>query len=218
MANEFQAGKMILSQIGMFNEAAKLLEQDVETSVLGAIDECVEAFVKTEQWVGNFELAGDDDDSTCWLAPAQWSVGEDHNDPDAKAWFALDNIKDDTDCWTALFCNQGSAGGEAGFIFGADEGIYGKKMAWNKSFRQIDEASISALKKLGFKIVENDDGKQTFFLPIHLEAVALAETWGNDGEFSNVDPCFDPVKSALATLKTAWPIFDAILNAFPVKP
>ena len=56
-----------------------------------------------------------------------------------------------------------------------------------------------------------------FFVPIRLDAVSLAEIWGNDGEFSDVDPCFEPVKDALATLKTAWPIFDAILNAFPVK-
>lgn len=214
MANEFQAGKMILSQIGMFNEAVVHYEQELEPSVLGAIDDCVKAFAKNELWVGKFELA---EEEVCWLAPAQWSVGIDHNAPDAKAWFALDTVKNDHDFWIAVLCSQGSTGGEAGLIFGADEGIFGKQRVWNKLFSSIDELQIAELKSLGFKVVENADRKKTFFLPIRLDAVALAETWGNVGEFSDVDPCFEPVKAALATLKTAWPIFDAILNAFPVK-
>ena len=216
MTNEFQAGKMILSQIGMFNEAVNLLVEGVEPALLGAVDECVEAFAKAEQWDGIFDLAGDD--SECWLAPAQWNVGEDSDDFDPKAWFAIEAINDDNDdYWSALLCNQGSESGEAGFMFGVDEGTYGKMKAWNRSFSEIDEAAIAKLIILDFKIVEHKR-KKTFFLPIHLDAAMLAETWGNDGDFSDVDPCFDPVKVALEKVKTAWPIFDAILNACPVKP
>ena len=47
--------------------------------------------------------------------------------------------------------------------------------------------------------------------------VSLAETWGNSGEFSAENPCFEPVKVALEKLKMAWPIFDGILKAWPVK-
>lgn len=216
MADEFQAGKMILSQIGMFNEAVNLFGNVVEPAVLGAIDECIEAFATAEQWVGNFELAGED--SECWLAPAQWNVGADNSDLDPKAWFEIDCVNGEDDYWTALLCNQGSAGGDAGLMFGADEGTFGKKMAWNKSFRLIEDALTGELKSLGFKLVDNADGKKTFFLPIVLDAVKLAETWGNDGEFSDVDPCLEPVKAALEKIKMAWPIFDAILNAWPVKP
>jgi hypothetical protein len=215
MADEYQAGKMILSQISLFNEAANLFGNVVEPAMLHAIDECTEVFAKDEQWVGTFELGGDDDD--CWLAPAQWNVGEDNTDLDRKAWFAIDNICDDDDYWTALFCNQGRAGGEAGFMFGADEGTFGKKMAWNRSFSKIDQATTADLKKLGFKIVENNEGKKTFFLPVHLDAARLAEIWGTDGDFSAVDSCFEPVKIALEKIKTAWPIFDAILKNYPVK-
>ncbi len=215
MADEFQAGKMILSDIGMFNEAAILFKEVVEPAVLGAVDECVAAFTKAEQWVGVFELAGDGE--ICWLAPAQWNIGAESGEPDANMWFAIDNTNDDSDYQTALFCNQGRSGGEAGLMFGADNDKFGKKMAWNKSFKQIDPIVIAELKKLGFKIVENADGKQTFFLPFQLDAAALAETWGNDGEFSDVDPCFEPVKAALEKLKLAQPLFDTIMNAWPVK-
>ncbi len=216
MADEFQAGKMILSDIGMFNEAVILFEEVVEPAVLGAVDVCVEAFAKDEQWVGGFGLAGDEE--YCWLAPAQWNIGADSGEPDANMWFEVNNINDNTDYWTALFCNQGRSGGESGFMFGAADAIFGKKMAWNKSFKQIDPIAKAELKKLGFKIVENADGKQTFFLPIHLDAAALADTWGNDGEFSCVDSCFQPIKVALEKLKLAQPLFDTVMNAFPIRP
>lgn len=214
MAEESQAGKLILSQIGMFNEAVILFVNVVEPALLGAVDDCVEAFAKAEQWDGLFDLA---DDSDCRLAPAQWNVGEESDDFDPKAWFAIDVIKDNDDYWSALLCNQGSQGGEAGFMFGVDKGTFGKKREWNKLFSKIDAAMLTKLEKLGFKIVE-DEGCKTFFLPIHLDAAMLAETWGKDDEFSDADPCFEPVKAALETLKTAWPIFDVILNACPAKP
>lgn len=206
---------MILSQIGMFNEATNLFGNVVEPAVLEGIDECVEAFAKTEQWVGSFGLAGDDCD--CWLAPAPWNVGGEGAVPDPKAWFALDCLNENDDYWTALFCNQGSAGGEAGFMFRADEGAFGKKRAWNNAFKCMNGALMDDLKKLGFKVVDNDEGKKTFFLPIHLDAMKLADTWGNDGEFSGEDSCFDPFKSAVEQLKKAWPVFDAILGAWPAK-
>ena len=215
MAEEFQAGKMILSDIGMFNEAKILFEEVVEPAVLGAVDECVEAFAKAEQWVGVFKFAGDEKD--CWLAPVQWNIGAESDELDPKAWLAVDWFNNDCDYWTALFCNQGRSGGKAGFMFGADNDTFGKKIAWNKAFKQIDPIAIAELKKIGFKIVENADGKQTFFLPFHLDAAALAKTWGNDGEFSDGDPCFDPVKAALEKLKQALPIFDTIMNAWPIK-
>jgi hypothetical protein len=215
MTSEFQAGKLILSQIGMFNEATILLENVVQAAVLEAIDECVEEFVKAEQWIGNFELAGENID--CWLAPAQWNIGEKGSTPDSTAWFAMDTFNDSDDYWTALFCNRGSAGGEAGFMFGADDGTFGKKMAWNKSFRLIAEATIAELKTHDFKVVDNSDGKRTFFLPIRLDSEKLAETWGNDGEFAESDECFEPIRTALEKLKLAWPIFDGILKAWPVK-
>lgn len=216
MANEFQAGKMILSDIGMFNEAATLFRNVVEPAVLGAIDECVEAFAKDEHWVGGFEVA----DELCWLAPKEWNVGADSADLDCNAWFQISNNNDpdDNDYWTAAFCNEGSAGGEAGFMFYADAGRFGKKTAWNKFFSTIDENAIAELKKLGFKNTDNDEGYKTFFLPIQLDAMALAETWGKDGEFSDTDSCFDPVKAALEMLKRAWPLFDSVLKACPVKP
>lgn len=92
-----------------------------------------------------------------------------------------------------------------------------KKRAWNNIFNNIDENLVDELKNLGFKIVDDESGKKTFFLPIHLDAMKLAETWGDDGEFSENDPCFDPLKAALQKLKMALPTFDAILESWPVR-
>ena len=212
MTNEFQAGKLILSQIGMFNEAVILHGTVVQPALLSAIEECVEKFAKAEQWVGLFDLA---DQKDCWLAPAQWNFGE----KNSKARFQVEVIDDELDnSWCALLCNQASKG-EAGFMFCVDGGTFGTQRAWNRSFSEIDEAAIADLKKLDFKIVDNPKNhKKTFFLPIHLDAVTLAETWGLYGKFSHVDPCFEPVKAALEKVKSALRSFDVILNSCPVKP
>ncbi len=215
MTSEFQAGKMILSQIGMFNEAAILFEHEIQPAVLGAIDECVEVFAKAEQWPGNFELAGDECD--CRLAPEQWNQREDDTDFDPRAWFAVDCVDDKDDHWTALLCKQGSAGGEAGFMFAVDSGVYGTKASCSKYLSSLNDETLEQLRKIDFKLVDYGKGKKTFFLPIVLNADSLAETWGNSGEFSEANPCFEPVKVALEKLKMAWPIFDGILKAWPVK-
>jgi len=215
MADEFQAGKLILSDIGMFNEAMIVFRDVVEPAVLGAVEECVEAFAKVEQWVGGFDLAGDDEN--CWLAPPQWKIEPDGGEIDAEMWFEISCSNGDDDSWAALLCNQGSSGGEVGFLFGADPDKFGKKMAWNKSFKQINKTELDQVKKLGFKIIENGDGKQAFFLPFHLDAAALADIWGNDGEFSDGDACFEPVKKALEQLKLAVPLFNTIMINWPVK-
>lgn len=215
MADENQAGKMILSHINLFNEAVVMFSNVIEPAVKGAIDECVQAFAKEEKWDGQFELK--DENENCWLAPKQWDIAEKDDEPQSKAWFIIDAIQRQGDYLTALFCSQGSASGEAGFMFNALEARFGKKTAWNKSFLQVDSSAMVELKRLGFKVVENSDGKKTFFLPISIDSEKLAETWGNDGEFAESDECFGPIKDALEKIKMAWPIFDAILNAWPVK-
>jgi hypothetical protein len=216
MTNEYQAGKIILSQIGMFNEAANLFGDVVQPAILQSIDKCIEDFASSEQWIGRFEFG--EEDEFFWLAPNAWNVSDESDDPDADVWFQLESINDDEDdYWTALLCNQGSAGGEAGFMFYADNKKFGRQRAWNNIFNNIDENLVDDLKNLGFKIVDSESGKKTFFLPIHLDAMKLAETWGNDGEFSDDDPCFDPLKVALQKLKMALPTFDAILKNWPVR-
>jgi hypothetical protein len=215
MTSEFQAGKMILSQISMFNEAVVMFETVIEPAAMGAIDECVQAFAKEEKWDGGFKLKGENED--CWLAPKQWDIAEKDDEPQSKAWFAIDYIQRQGDYQAALFCEQGSAGGKAGFLFKVNPGVYGTEAACSKYLRSLNGDKIEQLRKFDLELVEYKKGKSTFFLPIVLNAESLAETWGNSGEFSAENPCFEPVKVALEKLKMAWPIFDGILKAWPVK-
>lgn len=214
MANENQAGKMILAHIGMFNEATIFFSDVVEPAVQSAIDECVEVFANAEEWCGKFEFATNAD---CRLAPAQWNKSEKKSDFDSKAWFAVGCIEDMDDYWSALLCNQGSAGGEAGFVFEVDNGVYGTKSKCSQYLSKLSDDKFEQLRKFGFELVEYKKGKKTFFMKITLNADSLAETWGNNGEFSETDPCFEPVKDALEKLKKALPIFDDILKVWPVK-
>ena len=109
MTNEYQAGKIILSQIGMFNEAKNLFGDVVQPAILQSIDKCIEDFASSEQWIGSFEFG--EEDEFFWLAPNAWNVSDESDDLDADVWFQLESINDDEDnCWTALLCNQTSAG------------------------------------------------------------------------------------------------------------
>lgn len=211
MSDEKKAGALILSQLGMFNESRKLFENTVETAILDGFDRAVEKFAEVNDWVGKFELSGDD--SECWLAPKDWNSAEPGEEPDVKARFKVHCINDDDDYWTALFCGQGGSGGEAGFSFSVRPNKEkGGKTAWNKYAQLIDPALILNLASDGFKNL----GKGVFMLPVRLDVNLLASTWEENEKFSYDDDVFFPLVQALEKLKTAQNIFNQILNSAPV--
>lgn len=204
MSNENKAGALILSQIGMFSEATYLFEK-VQTNMFESFDEIIKNFADENDWVGNFNLSGNSQD--CWLLPKNWNLAKPKEKIDYKARFKVDYINDENDDhWTALFCKQGSASGEAGFKCDVKLKAFGGKSSWNDLVCN-DPKIISNLTKLGFKL-----NKGILFFPIHLDANQLAETWEENGEFSYDDDCFEPLRQALGKLKTAEDIFSQILN------
>lgn len=205
MSNENKAGALILSQIGMLNEAIAMLNT-VESKLLESIDTVIKDFTDENGWIGNFDLSK----NGSWLAPSEWKLTEPEDGLHPNAWFDVDiiNNDDDDDYWTALFCEQGISGGEAGFMFNIEYKFFGGKTAWNNFAKTIDQSMISKLLNLGFK----NQGKGIFFLPIHLDANLLASTWEENGEFTHDDDCFDPLRQALEKIKAAQEIFSQILN------
>jgi hypothetical protein len=208
MVNEYKAGALILSQIEMLSEAYKLLEDVVEPAILGGISACVRDAAEQNDWQGEFNLEGEY--NNCWVAPRKWKVAAVENEP--KAWFEFGFIKDNDDFWTSLLCGQGTIGGESGFILAVDEATYGRKRAWRAFFQCIDPILVEKLKAHGFRTVEDDNGKLTFFLPVLLDSAQLANTWEKHGEFFATAECFDPLKVALQAIQNSWTIFDAILS------
>lgn len=212
MADERKAGALILSNLGMFNEAAILFENVVEPTILEAIDFSVKAFTKeNDNWEGEFGLA--DEDNDCWLAPAAWNTAESKDDDCYKAWFDIDLINDDGDYWTALFCKQGSEGGEAGFMFNVDPRSFGGKNSWNSYIKNIDSNMVTKLEKSGFK----HQGKGKFFLPVHLDVNEIKAAWekyGDENTENFAEDCLEPLSLALQTIQDNLVIFDEIMNGY----
>jgi hypothetical protein len=213
MADEKKAGSLILNQLGMFNEAVIFFGNTVEPAILAAFDKVVENFANERNWDGEFDLEGDDNE--CWLSPSGWKISEPGKDTEEnKAWFEVDSRSDNEDYWTALFCRQASAGGEAGFVFNVNHKKFNGKNAWNAYSSNIDSDLITELDKNGFKNL----GKGKFFLPIHLNADKLVAAWekcGNEKLDDFVeDECFEPLNDALEKLESTWEVFDKIINGF----
>lgn len=205
MSEENKAGQLILSQLGMFNEAKILFENTVEPAVLRGIDTCVESYAEDNDWNGKYELVSEYD---CYLAPKTWITNPGEEEPEFKAKFVIDTIDDHDDYWTADFCGLASQGGQAGFMFSVDHASFGGKNAWNACAKKIPAELISQLTKLGFQ----NQNKGEFFLPVTLNNQLLAQSWLEYGEFTKDDDSLIPLCEALEKLKQAVPIFDQIMQ------
>lgn len=212
MADEYKAGQLIIKEIGMFNEAITLLENTIEPSLLKAITACMESFATENNFLGGFGI-----DGKFWMGPTSWKTGESNGTFYFKAWLVISPINMGNDRWITLFTNQGKEEGEAGIMLRTDPATYGRKRAWNTFFSNIDATKLDSMKKIGFKVTEDTEGRSAFFLPIILDSEKLAETWGENGEFTPTDECFAPVQEALQKSKEACLIFDEILSTYPEK-
>ena len=215
MSEEREAGQLILSQLGMFNEAVVLYENVIEPAIAKGFDKCIETFANDNEWSGEYEFHTEN--SNCWLAPKQWITNPGDEKPEFKAWFELDCVDGDGDFWGALFCRVGTKGGEAGFAFEITPSCFGGKNAWKACAKQIPQEVIAKLGELGFK--NKNNGR--FFLPVYLDNQQLAQSWLDYGVFTHDDDSLAPLRNALEKLKDAAPLFDGIVKgcvtAVPVK-
>lgn len=196
MSEDFKAGALILSQFKMFNEAMILHSNVIEPSFFEGLGQCIESFCDKQSWSGNF----DRNEANIWLAPEGFDS--------EKSWFELDSTGGENDYWLALFFGVPTQPGEAGFSFTVDPKSFGGKNAWNAHCKTISQDKINQLNELGFQ----NRGKGSFFLPVRLDCTALAETYGEYGEFTKDDECFAPLYAALEKLKASVPIFDEIMR------
>lgn len=205
MTNGHEAGTLILNQLKTFNESSVYFNQVISPAVLGGINSCVDEFCQnSENWVGVFKFF---DENDCWLTPGHWVISQNDNYIDSKAWFAIDCVNGDEDYWEALFCNVGSNGGEAGFMFDCNKKVMGGKTAWKNCIKSSGK-TIEEITALGFKNM--NDG--SFFFPVKLDLQLLAKTWDESGEFTTEDDCFQPIRDAMDTLAKSVPFFDALIQ------
>lgn len=219
MADETKAGALLISQIGMFNEAVIHWNNVVEPAILSAIDQRVKDFAENNGFDGEFDLAESDN---CWIAPPSWKIAAQDEKPAQdeklayKAWIEIGCTDDSGDFWTALFCTQGSNGDEAGFIFDVNaKSEFNGQKAWNAYAAKIEADLVKDLEVFGYKYL----GKGKFFMPVHLDATQLAEAWeayGTDGNLAD-DDCFEPIINVLEKIKESIPTFENIMENFNIK-
>ncbi|MEQ5574442.1 hypothetical protein ABN306_16595 [Providencia huaxiensis] len=199
---ERQAGKQLLSQLKMFNEAVIYFEQHVEPAFWKSFDKCIDRFIK------NNNLAGDanyEHKSYCWLAPKNWVI-ENNN---WKYWFETKTTVDkELDYTLAVLTGTGIEQGNFGFEFTLNTGYFGGIKKLTNYTKSISQEYQEKLRKLGLE----DRGKGNFFLPVMIDTKLLEDCWGLNGEFPVEDEVFAPLRNALETLLESTEILDTIFR------
>ncbi|WP_454917079.1 hypothetical protein [Xanthobacter sediminis] len=162
------------------------------------IDELMENCAPEIGWHGKFDF---NDSGSLWIAPTQW-VRNAEND-DALAWFSLEvrhrgngPSGEQNAFWLSNLCGVGY--GEYGLRFHQD--ILSPKKKWNSFLKE----NASELTNSGFEL----DDKPSIFLPIHIDASALAYAVGE----SDIETGLMPFQEAFEKIIKARPLFDAFIE------
>lgn len=197
MSDNKSAGRVILSELKMFNEAAVLFEQEVHPAFMNAFGEAIQNWAKEHGWSSSV----DPDDPSYLLAPPAWNLNNKKRDDDPGARFYWGLTEDDSGYILANLCGVGSV--ITGLWFALDEKAFGGKRLWKQGLQAIASKYIERLKPLGFAYAEPD-----FYLPLRLDSGKLADAWSDD----IYDDLLEPVVVALNTLDKAVPIFDELIT------
>jgi hypothetical protein len=203
MSNLKKAGSLILSNVGMFNEAHLLLTK-IDEEIFEEIDKIIEEWAISNGWEGNFEWSGDG----LWTYPPIFAKkdeeGEEGEEREPFAYFSFFRRDDSASnsFWIADLCKQGQT--DFGFRFVAEHNLFGGKTKWNAYCRNLSE-SASQLPMIGFV----DEGKGSWFLPIQIDKNALASGYENDA----YDKVFEPITQALDKIKSCVQIFDEVIES-----
>ncbi|HEM7507719.1 TPA: hypothetical protein U2J54_000689 [Providencia rettgeri] len=202
---ERQAGKQLLSQLKMFNEAVVYFDQHIEPAFWKSFDKCIDRFIK------NNKLAGDADYENkqyCWLAKNDWVIENDNY----RYWFGTrTTVDEELDYTLAVLTGQGIEQGNFGFEFKLNAAHFGgarKLTSYNNSISKKYNEDKKKLIKMGFE----DQGKGNYFLPIIIDLKLLEDCWGLNGEFPVEDDVFSPLRNALETLLESTEILDTMFR------
>lgn len=203
-----KAGALILDNLAMFNEAAILMEQQIETRVFEEVQDIVQEWARNNDCEGEMEWI--DGNENMWFAPKQWYLSPEEEILQLAAyWFAPEDNQ--TNSYNvADFCGCGQT--RMGFVFGASDEL-GKKKGWKKAWKQaceaLPETSLQELESLGFTYINDVGG--LWFLPTTLDNHKLAFAYEND----DYDDVMEPLLRALGTIKKSIPIFTQLITILP---
>lgn len=155
---ERQAGILILSQLKMFNEAVVYFEQHLSPAFWKSFDQCVERFMKDNNWVGKANYEHQD---YCWLAHPAWVI----EGVNCKYWFENSStVTDGNDYILAVLTGTGTEQGQFGFEFKLNAGFFGGARKLTSYTSTIQQQYREQLRELGLL----DKGKVTIFFLLSL--------------------------------------------------
>lgn len=199
MSQNKEAGRMILVDLQLFNQAAVLFENEVQPEILASVANEIKAWIDEQGWRGSIYDESLDDS---WLAPNEWAFTNTKNLDDAKVFFGLSRKTESTSFALADLCGVGSAG--FGFWFVVDDPLIKKpKRKFDLAWQSVLQGYNSKLKPLGFVLEDT-----SFYLPVTLDPAHLVAAWSED----NHEELLAPMGTALNILVQAAPIFQALLD------
>jgi hypothetical protein len=199
--NPLKAGSLILENIAMFNEAAILLEQQVQTKIFEEFQNIVQKWMIENDCDGKMEWVGEEN---LWFSPKKWELTSDErNFSPAIFWFHYEEKGTTDSYYIADLCGCGQT--RLGFYFEKNDSI--KSPVWRSACVPAD--ALRELELFGFTKYSTAGGR--WFLPITLENGKLASAYEND----DYDEVMEPLRQGLDAIHNALPIFDEIINNLP---
>ena len=217
MSDKKEAGRVILKNLAMFNEAAVLFENEIQLEIQKEFTEIISRWIeKNNEWeITNEEneFIWDITKPSSWLSfiPSKWvgSTATIKRNPYETAWFYfgwLDNVESPINYALTDFCGISSA--RMGFGFNMNPTVFGGVKKWNNSFGQHSHEYIEKLKEFGFFFENGWRNTTTFNLPVKLDLEKLVVAWETD----DYEEAFKPLIEALDNLEKSWSIFDELIN------
>jgi hypothetical protein len=199
--NQPELARLIISNLGDLDAAAKHIQDDLQPAVDDAIDDILKTFRSVKNWTVERRLKSNQND---WLAPEDWRRKGDQAGNDYYCRFETASIvkQGRSECHFFLTQLLGIGGQKFGLRW-TRNGV--SRRLWAKAVGQQNEI-IAALRSRGF-LYEEKDG--SFFLEIVISQHELADAF-SDG--SSELP-LGPLKVGLETCFNAKSDFDALLKA-----
>ncbi|AJE23552.1 hypothetical protein [Azotobacter chroococcum] len=196
-----QAGRMILENLQLFNQAVVLFEQELEPEIRAKFSEAIQTWANEHGWSSWVDATADIDNYS--VAPPRWAFKDESGNDDANPWFEMGVVENSTNYYLAELFGVGSTSVTLWFCVNEKGlGFEGKK-AWKKALQAVAEKYVEHLKPFGIVYDES-----YFHLPLKLDPSKLADAWSDD----SYDELFEPLGAALDALEKAVTIFDEMLT------
>ncbi|MCX7075596.1 MAG: hypothetical protein NTZ45_02325 [Methylococcales bacterium] len=207
MSDEKEAGRLILKNLAMFNEAAVFFENEIQSKIQDEFTKIISRWIEENNaWeVTNEEneFIWEISESSSWLSfiPSKWNY--------ETAWFYfgwLDKVESPINYALTDLCGISST--RMGVCFNINQAAFGGVKKWNNSLGQHSNEYIEKLKEFGFIFEKGWGGINTFKLPVKLDVEKLVVAWETD----DYEEAFKPLTDALDTLETSWQKFDELID------